>query len=434
MDLGEPLRVLRGEVHRRRGVQAMTPGKASAFDVLIVGAGLAGLVLAERLCTQLGWRCVVVDRRGHVGGNCYDEADENGVLTHRYGPHYFRTNSPAVLRYLSRFTEWTEAHYVVKSFTDGRFWSFPINLSTFEELLGRRSTPEEFRSWLDSRRLHIPFPKNSAEVVLAQVGRELYRKFFEGYTRKQWRKDPRELHPSVCGRLPVRITRDQRYGDEQFQVLPKDGYTAMFQRLIACCGDRLTVLLGTDYREIAHAIRVAHLVYTGPIDEYFAHCYGPLEYRSLRFERRSFHAEELEREGKSGFWQPYLQVNYPNSEEFTRIVEIKHATGQQTPHTAIVREYPADYGEGQEPYYPVPTATNGELYHRYAALAARQENVTFIGRLARYRYYNMDQVVALALHTFEAKFARHHRQMTRESGATVQPVDTASSPLSLAVR
>lgn len=375
------------------------------YDAMVVGAGFSGLVMAERLCTQLGWRCLLIDRRDHLGGNCHDAPDPNGVLTHCYGPHYFRSSAPELVQYLSRFTAWRETRYTVRSFTDGRYWSFPINLHTFEQLMGRQSNPEEFHRWLEANRLAIPDPANSEEAMLASVGKKLYEKFFKGYTQKQWGREPQQLHPSVCGRIPVRTTREDAYCNESFQAMPQEGYTTMFQRMVEDCAGRLEVRLGVDFDRIKDAVGFGHLIYTGPIDEYFQACYGRLEYRSLRFEVESHHSRDLARRGKKDFWQPYLQVNYPNSEKYTRVVEIKHATGQATPHTNLVREYPQEYTQQNEPYYPVPTERNRRLYAKYAALAAKEKEVTFLGRLATYTYLNMDHAAAQALQAFEVKFA-----------------------------
>ncbi|MBN8458925.1 MAG: NAD(P)-binding protein [Verrucomicrobia bacterium] len=369
-------------------------------DFLIIGAGFAGLVVAERLAAA-GWRCVVADRRPHIGGNAYDEVDRAGVLVHRYGPHYFRTNSPRIVEYLSRFTGWREVAYTIKSFARGRFWSFPVNLNTFEELIGKPATTADFENWLaQAREPHEP-PRNSEEVIVSQVGRELYRLFFEGYTLKQWQRHPRELDASVCGRIPVRTNRDDRYLTESFQALPDPGYTAMFGRLLGS-SPGIDVRLGMDYAEARARFRYRHLVFTGAVDEYFGYRLGALPYRSLRFEAESFTGGGLAaREpvsGKPGFWQPALQVNYPEAEvPFTRIVEIKHATGQQVDATTIVREFPADWQPGGEPFYPIPAPDARAAYQAYAKLAEAEQRVSFIGRLATYRYYNMDQVVGMAL-------------------------------------
>jgi UDP-galactopyranose mutase len=285
--------------------------------------------------------------------------------------------------------------------TGGRYWSFPINLNTFEELLGRPSSTEEMEAWLEEHRVPVEEPKNSEEVILSQVGPELYEKFFKGYTLKQWKRHPRDLDASVCGRIPIRTNRDDRYLREEFQALPKAGYSRMFNRMLEACGDKVQVMLNTDYREVMAEVKHRHLVYTGAIDEFFDYCHGPLPYRSLRFERESFDAEQLRaREavsGKPGFWQPAMQVNYPNEEDFTRIVELKHATGQACTNTTIVREYPDDYGPGKEPYYPVPAPDAAAIYQQYREMAEAVPSTSFIGRLATYRYYNMDQVVGMAL-------------------------------------
>ncbi len=369
-------------------------------DFLIVGAGFSGLVIAERLAAR-GWKCVVVDRRDHIGGNAWDSIDSAGVLIHAYGPHYFRTNSPRIREYLGRFTRWHGTSYVIRSHTRGRYWSFPINLNTFEEFLGRPSNSAEFETWLANERIPIENPANSEEIIISQVGRRLYELFFEGYTLKQWKRHPRDLDASVCGRIPIRTNRDDRYLTEEFQALPADGYTAMFENLIAS-QPGVEIRLGIDFQEARAKWRHRHLVFTGPIDEYFGRRFGPLPYRSLRFEPESFTPDQLrDREtisGKPGFWQPALQVNYPDADvPFTRIVEIKHATGQQTPNTTIVREYPKDWTPGEEPFYPVPAPDARELYRKYAELAAAEKHASFIGRLATYRYYNMDQVTGMAL-------------------------------------
>jgi UDP-galactopyranose mutase len=374
-------------------------------DYLIVGAGLSGLVLAERLSSQTGANCLVVERRSHIGGNCFDEYSDHGVLIHRYGPHYFRTNSQAVIDYLSLFTAWRPVEYRVLSYTDQRYWSFPINLATFEQLIGRAATEAEFESYLVERRARMAEPKTSEDVMLAQVGRELYEKFFVGYTRKQWGCDPRELDASVCGRIPIRTNRDDRYLRESFQAMPAEGYTRMFERMLARSG-RVRLLLNADYRDVREHVAWRHMIYTGAIDEYFDYCDGALPYRSLEFERQSFEPAQLTDRtaiaGRQGFWQPAVQVNYPNDERYTRIVEAKHVTGQSCANTTIVREYPKPWVRGIEPYYPVPSPDAQALYARYAARAKNESNVSFVGRLATYRYYNMDQVVASALAEFEA--------------------------------
>ncbi len=401
----------RGEFHSDSRMQPDV-----STDFLIIGAGFAGCVIGERLAAA-GWKCVVVDRREHVGGNAYDETDAAGVLVHRYGPHYFRTNSPRVVDYLSRFTEWHAVDYTIKSFTRGRYWSFPVNLNTFEEYLGRSSSPEEFAGWLGRLRVPVNDPQNSEEIILAQVGREFYELFFENYTLKQWRRHPRDLDASVCGRIPLRTNRDDRYLAENFQALPKHGFAAMFGRMLEA-SPGLELHLGVDFQEARKRWPCRHLIYTGALDEYFAYRYGPLPYRSLRFEAESFSAEQLVGRravaGKSGYWQPVMQVNFPDMEvPYTRIVEMKHATGQTVDATTIIREYPKDWQRGGEPYYPVPAPDARVAYRRYATLAETEPNVSFVGRLATYRYYNMDQVIGMALAEAEKLILRYGSQSSR---------------------
>lgn len=374
------------------------------YDVLIVGAGYAGAVLAERLASQCDLNCLVIDRRDHIGGNSHDCYDAAGVLLHKYGPHYFRSNSERIVEYLSRFTEWHSVEYKILCRVDGSYWQFPINLNTFEQLIGRPSTTEEMEATLAEWRVPIEKPANSEEVIISQVGWKLYEMFFKNYTRKQWKRDPKDLDASVCGRIPIRTNRDDRYLAEKFQALPRDGYTAMFKRILD--HPKITVRLNTSYDPAARQpvtapdvdsdlqtpISYSHLVYTGMIDEFFGFRFGPLPYRSLRFE-----PETLDQE----YYQPAMQVNYPNDHDFTRIVEIKHATGQKLPQTTIVREYPEDFGPGKEPYYPIPAPDTKAVYDQYVALAEKEQNVSFVGRLATYRYYNMDQVVGMALTEFE---------------------------------
>lgn len=372
-----------------------------------MGAGFSGLVFAERAATQLGLTSLVVEKRCHFGGNAQDEYDGHGVLVHKYGPHYFRTNSPKIRDYLGQFTEWHPVAYEIRSFSQGRYWHFPINLNTFEQMVGRSATEEEFKAWLETNRVPIENPRNSEEVIISQVGWDLYEKFFKGYTLKQWKRHPKDLDASVCGRIPIRTNRNDRYLREEFQALPKAGYHKMFERMIQACGGKIRLLLNTDYREVIPHVSYRHLVYTGPIDEYYGNCFGSLPYRSLRFENQSFSAGELagrlDIAGKPGFWQPAMQVNYPNDEDFTRIVEIKHATGQACTNTTIVREYPDDYGPGKEAYYPVPAPDAAALYRKYEEKAGQETGVSFIGRLATYKYYNMDQVVGMALAEFERR-------------------------------
>ncbi len=359
---------------------------AAHYDWLIVGAGFAGSVLAERLAAERGERVLVVDRRPHIAGNAYDHLDEAGLLVHRYGPHIFHTNSRAVLEYLSRFTGWRPYQHRVLGRVDGHLVPIPINLDTINKLYGLSLTPAELEAWFAARAEPVDPIRTSEDVVVSKVGRELYEKFFRGYTRKQWGLDPSELDKSVTARVPVRTDRDDRYFTDEFQVMPAEGYTRMFERMLDHPG--ITVRLGADYREVRQEVSFRRLVWTGPVDEFFGHCFGRLPYRSLRFVH-----ETLDKE-----WFQFVgSVNYPQTEAYTRITEYKHLTGQMHPRTSITYEYPEAEGD---PYYPVPRPENQALYKRYEELADAEPDTWFVGRLATYRYLNMDQVVGQALATF----------------------------------
>lgn len=362
------------------------------------------MVLAERLSSQLGLKCLVVDKREHIGGNAHDRIDDAGVLVHNYGPHYFRTNSEEIVKYLSKFTEWVDADYKVQSFADDKFWSFPVNLKTFEQIIGRPSSEIEFKNYLEGVKVDFGRPpQNSEEAVLARMGLEFYEKFFLGYTKKQWACHPRDLDPSVCSRIPIRTKRDDRYLSDRYQMLPKEGYTNLFEKMIEA-SPGLQIELGSDFQNIRTKYEFDRIIYSGTIDDYFNRCYGGLPYRSLRFEHESFSAEQLKtREsvsGKKGFWQREMQINYPGNEEYTRIVEIKHATKQVVSATSIVREFPRVFEGNAEPYYPIPNKVSKYLYSKYKKLAIAERNVCFVGRLGTYKYYNMDQVVGMALSNF----------------------------------
>ena len=361
-------------------------------DVLIVGAGFAGLVMAERLSTQLGKHCLVIDRRAHIGGNAYDYYDVHGVLVHKYGSHCFHTNSQAILDYLSKFTEWIPAKYTAKSYTDGRLWDFPINLSTFEQMMGHPSTPEDMESYLAERREPIEHPKNSEEAVISQVGWELYERFYRGYVRKQWNREPRELDASVCSRIPIRTTRNNLYFNDRFQCMPAHGYTAMFESML---NPKIEVMLNTDYKEVP--VEAKHTVYTGAVDEFYDKVYGQLLYRTMRFEHETIGPEKLH----NGLWQPGFIVAYPNDHKFVRIFEAKHITDQQCENSTIVRDYPEGCAWNKEPYYPVPAPDTKVSYEKYKERALQEKGVTFIGRLATYKYLDMHQVVGMALAEFE---------------------------------
>jgi len=356
------------------------------FDWLVVGAGFAGSVLAERIASQRGDSVLIVDRRPYIGGNAYDRHDEAGILMHQYGPHIFHTNSEMIFNYLSQFTEWRFYEHRVLAHVDGQLVPIPINLDTIVRLYGLSLDEKGVEEFLAQRAEHIEEIRTSEDVVVSKVGRELYEKFFRNYTRKQWGIDPSQLDKQVTARVPVRTNRDDRYFSDKFQFMPENGYTALFKRMLS--HPNIEVALGVDYRMIRDRVRYRRLVFTGPIDEFFDHQYGKLPYRSLSFRHVTVDRERF---------QPVAVVNYPQTEAHTRITEYKHLTGQKHPRTTITFEYPTDKGD---PYYPVPQPKNAALFKRYEELAAQRPDVWFVGRLATYRYYNMDQVVGQALATF----------------------------------
>lgn len=362
------------------------------FDVVIVGAGLAGSVIAERCANELGLSVLLVERRNHIGGNCADECRSNGLRVAKYGPHYFRTNSDRILAYLGGFTDWRATDYKVLSFARGRFYSFPINLRTFEQFIGKKSTSAEMTSYFDKQREDIKRPSNAAEQIISQVGEEFFEMFYEGYSEKQWGVSPWELDAAVVKRIPIRYNYDDRYFDDKHQVMPAAGYQPMFEKMLR--HPKIKILLQADWREVMKSVTRRHLVWTGPIDEYFDHSEGHLEYRSLRFA-----VEDLELAST----QPALQVNYPGADEaWTRKVDYGWLNPHRGPVTTVVTEYPEEYFPGNnEPFYPLPTAEMKERAEQYTKMADDALGVSFVGRLATYRYLNMDQVVGQALTEFD---------------------------------
>jgi UDP-galactopyranose mutase len=353
------------------------------FDYLIVGAGFAGSVVAERMARAHGKRVLVVDRRNHVGGNAYDHKNSEGLLVHKYGPHIFHTNSDQVFSYLSQFTSWRAYEHRVLASVDGKLVPIPINLDTVNKLYGLNLTSEELDLFFASRAEPRTAIRTSEDVVVSKVGRDLYEKLFRNYTRKQWGKDPSELDALVTARIPVRTNRDDRYFTDKHQAMPKHGYTRMFENILD--HSNITIELNCDYRQVMSSVKWKALIYSGPVDEYFDFRYGKLPYRSLHFHHKTLATE---------YAQPVAVINHPNEHEYTRITEFKHLTGQHHSKTSVVYEYPSSTGD---PYYPVPTRENAALYARYAELAASTAGVHFVGRLGTYRYYNMDQVVAQAM-------------------------------------
>ena len=345
--------------------------------------------MVARELAEAGHKVLVMDRRKHIAGNAYDVKDEHGILIHQYGPHIFHTNSERIFNYLSKFTEWHPYEHRVRGVVNGQEYPFPINRDTLNQLYDLDLNEEQAAEYFEKVREPKEKVLTSEDVVLNSVGRDLYEKFFLNYTKKQWGLDPSKLKAGVAARIPTRTNTDDRYFTDTYQAMPLHGYTAMFENMLN--HPNITVKLSTDYKDLlAQGVEYDHLIYTGCIDEFYDYKFGKLPYRSLRFEHQ--HLENTEQ------YQSVGTINYPNDFEFTRITEFKHLTGQQHPATSIVREYPTAEGD---PYYPIPCDENEILFKKYKSLADCEKNVTFVGRLAEYRYYNMDQVVGAALNAVD---------------------------------
>lgn len=370
------------------------------FDYLIVGAGFAGSVIAERLAST-GKKVLVTEKRNHIAGNTYDYYNSDGILVHKYGPHIFHTNSRDVYDYLGQFTTWRPYEHRVLASVDGMLVPIPINLNTINSLYGLQLSSAEVEQFLAAQAEKRSPIVTSEDIVISRVGKELYEKFFKHYTKKQWNLDPCQLDASVAARIPVRYNKDNRYFTDTYQAMPLSGYTRMFENMLS--HPNIKVLLNTDYKEIRNVIPFRKMIYTGPVDYYFDYCYGKLPYRSIEFK---FETIEMPT------FQPTGTVNFPNEHPYTRVTEFKYLTGQQHPKTSVVYEYPRDEGD---PYYPVPRPENAELYKRYQLLAAAEEDTYFTGRLATYKYYNMDQVVAQSLTLFK-KLSLSHQNNEHVNG------------------
>ncbi len=355
------------------------------FDVLIVGAGFSGSVLAERFAAAGHQNVLLVDRRPHVGGNAYDRHNAAGILIHQYGPHIFHTNSEEVFSYLSRFTTWRPYEHRVRVSIDGRLVPMPINRATLNLLYGLRlETEADAAAFLAKQAEPCETLRTSEDVVVSSVGRDLYERFFRGYTRKQWGLDPSQLDKSVAARVPARTNTDDRYFTDKIQAMPRQGFTRMFENMLD--HPKIRLELGVDFAQLGDDAVADCIVYTGPIDEFFGYRFGKLPYRSLKFRHETLDKEWL---------QPVAVVNYPDeSVPYTRITEYKHLTGQTAKQTSITYEFPSSTGDS---YYPIPRPENQALFKRYEALARETRDVVFAGRLGTYRYYNMDQVVGQAL-------------------------------------
>jgi UDP-galactopyranose mutase len=353
------------------------------MEILIVGAGFAGSTAARTLA-DAGHKVMILESRNHIAGNAYDYYDTNGILIHKYGPHIFHTNSDKVYTFLSRFTKWRSYEHRVLSEVNGVQYPFPINRKTLSMILDKEVTEEEAAQHYEDNRIKFDHPTNSEEVVLNSIGRKLCDMFYSGYTKKQWALELKHLSAGVAARIPTRTNDDDRYFTDKYQFMPYHGYTAMFQKMLD--HPSIDVRLNNDYFSTKDNVKADYTIYTGPIDKYFNYCYGKLPYRSLIFEYRFVK--------NCASWQNSGTVNYPNENNYTRITEMKKLTGQEILDTSLLLEYPTENGD---PFYPIPRKENQDLYKKYYDLSETEENVSFTGRLAEYKYYNMDQVVASAL-------------------------------------
>lgn len=365
------------------------------YDYLIVGAGLSGCTLAERLANQLDKKVLIVEKHNHIGGHCFDRYNDDGILVQIYGPHIFHTKIERVWKYVNRFTAFNHYEHRVLSHVREMDVYFPINLDTMEKITGRSFTPESLKEYFEKKRIKIDEKdiKNSRDVVLSQVGEEVYNLFVRDYTKKQWGVYPEELDAQVLRRIPVRYNRDTRYFDDPWQGIPVHGYYHIFERMTH--SPNIHVLLQTDYKDIIDDVRFDRLVYTGPVDYFFDYAFGKLPYRSMRFKFETLDMEQF---------QAASVVNYPKDNDFTRITEYKHFYFQEHHKTTICYEYPQSEGD---PYYPIPRGDNRKLYEKYNAAAAKLKNTYFIGRLAEYKYINMDQAINNALELFDRLNKKH---------------------------
>ena len=353
------------------------------YDFLIVGAGITG-ISAARVAAESGKRVLIIDKRNHIGGNCYDEYDDHGILIHKHGPHIFHTNYKEAWDFLSRFTEWRGYYHKVRAYVNGKLLPFPINLDTINLLYNLNLDSDQMIAYLETKKISMDNLQNSRDAVVSKIGVDLYDTFFKNYTLKQWGIPADELDASVCQRIPIRFNRDDRYFSDTYQGIPAQGYTKLFERMLS--HENIQLQLNTEYRDVSHDIQYAKLIFTGPVDEYFNYCYGRLGYRSLQFDFK-YHPIDS--------FQDYAVINYPNDHDFTRITEYKKLTGQKAAGTTVSFEFSRSTGE---PYYPMPTPENHQLYKKYQAEAEKADNVFFTGRLGKYTYLNMDVACLEGMH------------------------------------
>lgn len=376
-------RVIPNKSRRRRNMK---------YKYVVVGAGLAGLTLAERIANELNEKVLVIEKRNHIGGNIYDSYNEDGILIHNYGPHIFHTNDKEVYTYLSKFTKWNDFWHRVLTYVDGNLIPMPITVETINKLYNLNLDCSQVEDFLKKQAIDIEDIMTSKDVALSKVGKDIYEKIFETYTKKQWGVDPAELDTTVISRIPIRLNRDTRYFADKYQGMPTHGYTKMCEKMVQ--NKNIKLLLNTDYKEVIQDISYEILIYSGPVDDYYDYKHGKLSYRSINFVFETFDKED---------YQEAPVVNYPNDYDFTRITEFKKLTWQEHKKTTTCKEFPVSEGE---PYYPFPTKECKAQYALYEEDMKNDPNTIFIGRLAEYRYYNMDAVVRRALDIFEERIKR----------------------------
>jgi len=354
------------------------------YDYLIIGSGFFGSICAHEL-TKKNKKCLVIEKRGHIGGNCYTE-NKSGIHIHKYGPHIFHTSSKEIWSYINKFANFNNFINHIKVNYKNKIYSFPINMMTLYQIYGV-ITPEEAKRKIDEARIKNDNPKNLEEWALSQVGKEIYEIFIKGYTTKQWGRYPINLPTSIIKRLPIRFNYNDNYYNDTYQGVPIGGYTQIFEKLLS----GIEVRLNEDYLKNKKSFNkiAKKVIYTGPIDAYYNYCFGNLDYRSLEFQTERIETSDYQGNAIIN----YAEVNIP----FTRIVEHKHFDPINTDFTYITREYPREYSEGLEPYYPINDNINTPIFEKYKALSEKESNIIFGGRLAEYRYYDMHQIIALAL-------------------------------------
>ncbi len=367
-------------------------------DLLIIGAGPVGCVIAERAAKIKKWKTLIIEKRNHIAGNCYDEYNSKGVLIHKYGPHYMRFKKKRIFNYVSNFTKWIKGNYIVKSYVKGELYPIPINLTTLEKFFKKKfNKPKDVKKFLNKIRIKKKNINNSEDFILSKLGKEIYENFYKNYTIKQWGIHPKKLDKSIVGRLPIRFNRNPFYVNQKLRVMPKRGYTKLFSNMIS--DPKIEVILNTSYKDIINLIKPKKAtIYTGPPDVFFNYKYGKLKWRSLKFNFKTFKKRKI---------QECVQINFPNIKKYTRKVEIKHVTKQNTKYSTISYEFPRSTGD---PYYPINDNRNRSMFEKYNRLIKKFEkkNIYFEGRLAKYKYLNMDEVIERALLLFQKLKRRYN--------------------------